>query len=45
MASIPDKYLDLMQQKKAFAELATPMPDGTPQVTPVWFDLPTGKCG
>jgi PPOX class probable F420-dependent enzyme len=38
MAIIPDKYLDLMQQKTAFAHLATVMPDGTPQVTPVWFD-------
>jgi PPOX class probable F420-dependent enzyme len=38
MASvIPDKYLDLFQ-KKAFANLATLMPDGTPQVTPVWVD-------
>jgi PPOX class probable F420-dependent enzyme len=43
MASIPDKYLDLVQQKKAFAELATVMPDGTPQVTPVWFDYTGGK--
>jgi hypothetical protein len=31
----PDKYLDLLQQKKAFANLATLMPDGSPQVTPV----------
>jgi PPOX class probable F420-dependent enzyme len=38
MAVIPDKYLDLLQQKKAFAILATVMPDGSPQVTPVWFD-------
>jgi PPOX class probable F420-dependent enzyme len=38
MAAIPDKYLDLVQQKKAFAGLATLMQDGTPQVTPVWFD-------
>lgn len=38
MATIPDAYLDLFQQKKAFANLATLMPDGTPQVTPVWFD-------
>jgi PPOX class probable F420-dependent enzyme len=43
MVSIPDKYLDLLQQKKAFAELATVMPDGTPQVTPVWFDYAGGK--
>ena len=33
-----DKYLDLLQQKKAFANLATVMSDGSPQVTPVWFD-------
>jgi PPOX class probable F420-dependent enzyme len=38
MAPIPDKYLDLFRQKKAFASLATLMPDGSPQVTPVWFD-------
>jgi PPOX class probable F420-dependent enzyme len=31
------KYLDLFQ-KKAFANLATLMPDGRPQVTPVWCD-------
>jgi PPOX class probable F420-dependent enzyme len=37
MASIPDKYLDLFK-KPAFASLATVMPDGTPQVTPVWVD-------
>jgi len=38
MASvIPDKYLDLFQ-KRAFGNLATLMPDGTPQVTPVWID-------
>src|SRR6516162_5576951 len=38
MTAIPSEYLDLVQQKKAFADLATLMPDGTPQVTPVWFD-------
>lgn len=32
-----EKYSDLLQ-KKAFANLATLMPDGSPQVTPVWFD-------
>jgi PPOX class probable F420-dependent enzyme len=42
MATIPDQYPDLLQQKKAFAELATVMPDGTPQVTPVWFDYTGG---
>jgi PPOX class probable F420-dependent enzyme len=36
---IPDQYLDLFDKnKKAFATLATVMPDGTPQVTPVWVD-------
>ena len=42
MAAIPDKYLDLLQQKKAFADLATIMPDGSPQVTPVWVDYAGG---
>ncbi len=36
-ATIPENFKDLLQ-KKAFANLATLMPDGTPQVTPVWFD-------
>jgi PPOX class probable F420-dependent enzyme len=43
MAAIPDKYLDLVQQKKAFANLATVMPDGSPQVTPVWIDYKDGR--
>jgi PPOX class probable F420-dependent enzyme len=34
---IPQKYVDLFD-KKAFGHLATIMPDGTPQVTPVWVD-------
>jgi len=34
---IPEKYKDLFH-KKAFGNLATLMPDGTPQVTPVWID-------
>ncbi|HKG22430.1 MAG TPA: PPOX class F420-dependent oxidoreductase [Blastocatellia bacterium] len=34
---IPENYKDLFD-KKAFANLATVMPDGTPQVTPVWVD-------
>jgi PPOX class probable F420-dependent enzyme len=37
VAVIPEKYLDLTQ-KKAFAQLATLMPDGTPHVSPVWFE-------
>jgi PPOX class probable F420-dependent enzyme len=35
--SIPDSHLDLFR-KKAFANLATLMPNGSPQVTPVWVD-------
>jgi PPOX class probable F420-dependent enzyme len=35
--TIPEKFLDLFQ-KRAFASLATLMPDGSPQVTPVWVD-------
>ena len=35
--AIPEKYRDLFQ-KRAFASLATLMPDGRPQVTPVWCD-------
>jgi PPOX class probable F420-dependent enzyme len=42
MAIISEKYLDLLQQKKTFANLATVMPDGSPQVTPVWFDYTNG---
>src|SRR5262249_61816877 len=42
MANIPDKYLDLLQRKKAFAIIATLMPDGSPQVTPVWLDYTNG---
>src|SRR5262245_34436756 len=34
-AAIPQQYLDLFQ-KKAFAHVATIMPDGSPQLTPVW---------
>ncbi len=36
-ATIPEPYKDLLQ-KKAFAHLGTVMADGSPQVTPVWFD-------
>ena len=43
MATIPDQYLDLLSSKKAFANIATVMKDGSPQVTPVWFDYTGGK--
>ncbi len=42
MTEIPAAYMDLLQQKKAFANLATIMKDGSPQVTPVWFDYTNG---
>jgi len=38
MSTIPDNFSDLFQ-KKAFAQLATMMKDGTPQVTPVWCEF------
>ena len=37
-ATIPDNFKDLFG-KKAFAHLGTVMPDGSPQVTPVWCDF------
>jgi PPOX class probable F420-dependent enzyme len=38
--TIPNKFRDLLtDSKKAFASLATVMADGSPQVTPVWFDF------
>jgi PPOX class probable F420-dependent enzyme len=40
--TIPEKYLDLFQ-KPAFGVLATLMPDGQPQVTPVWVDWQDGR--
>jgi PPOX class probable F420-dependent enzyme len=36
--AIPNSHIDLFQ-KKAFASLATLMPDGKPQVTPVWVEF------
>jgi PPOX class probable F420-dependent enzyme len=42
MADIPSDYLDILTEKKAFAHLATLQPDGSPQVTPVWFDYTNG---
>jgi len=35
---IPEKFADLFD-KKVFANLATLMPDGRPQVTPVWCEF------
>ena len=39
MLQIPEKLQDLLtDEKKAFVYLATTMADGTPQVTPIWFN-------
>ncbi len=43
MPTIPDSHMDLLGSKKAFANIATVMKDGSPQVTPVWFDYTGGK--
>jgi PPOX class probable F420-dependent enzyme len=43
MATIPENFLDLLTSKKAFANIATVMKDGSPQVTPIWFDYTDGK--
>lgn len=37
MNKIPESHIDILN-KKSFAHVATIMPDGTPQVTPVWVD-------
>jgi PPOX class probable F420-dependent enzyme len=37
-SAIPSTHVDLFN-KKAFANLATLMPSGQPQVTPVWVDF------
>ncbi len=43
MASkVLDKFMDLLTDKVAFANLATVMPDGSPQVTPLWFEFKNG---
>lgn len=37
---IPENFSDLLaDETQAYAFLATIMPDGSPQVTPVWFDI------
>jgi PPOX class probable F420-dependent enzyme len=39
MKNIPEKYHDLLKDEaKAFLFLATSMKDGSPQVTPIWFN-------
>ncbi len=36
-----ESYTEILQ-KKGFANLSTIQPDGSPQVTPVWFDHENG---
>jgi PPOX class probable F420-dependent enzyme len=37
--NFPEEFLDLFnKESKGWLFLATAMPDGSPQVTPVWFD-------
>jgi PPOX class probable F420-dependent enzyme len=43
MVTIPENFVDLLTGKKAFANLATVMKDGSAQVTPIWFDYTNGK--
>ena len=43
MTDIPVAFHDLMTTKTPLAHLATIMPDGSPQVTPVWFDYAGGR--
>jgi len=39
MKIIPESHIDLLNDdKKAFAFLGTIMKDGSPQVTPIWFN-------
>lgn len=39
MDNFPESHSDLLKKEcRAFAFLATTMTDGSPQVTPVWFD-------
>ena len=39
MAWIPESHLDLLKDDtKAIGSLATLMNDGSPQLTPVWFN-------
>lgn len=43
-AAFPESHKDLLEDEtRAFAILATLMPDGTPQATPLWFNVDRGK--
>lgn len=40
---IPEAWADLVRRdKRAFANLAVVLPDGTPHVSPIWFDYKDG---
>ena len=40
LSTVPESHRDLLRSDiKALAFLGTTMPDGSPQVTPVWFDV------
>ncbi len=40
MEAVPASHRDLLKDEiRSFAYLATVMPDGSPQVTPVWFNM------
>jgi PPOX class probable F420-dependent enzyme len=40
MQMIPDSHRDLLAaEARAYAYLATLMPDGSPQLTPLWFEV------
>jgi PPOX class probable F420-dependent enzyme len=39
LKNVPESHTDLLSDEvRAFAYLATTMPDGSPQLTPVWFN-------
>lgn len=42
MAKLSKEAVRMIEGKKNFAHLATLMPDGSPQVTPVWVDYDDG---
>ena len=40
MNIVPESHRDMLtDEARAFAYLATLMPDGSPQLTPLWFDV------
>jgi PPOX class probable F420-dependent enzyme len=39
MATVPQEYRDLLDDRPVLVSLATIQPDGQPQVTPVWINM------